>query len=98
MKSLIFFQDQPCWPKDSEIAALNATLDPKISRVLKRGLETDPYPTAIPISSTEPLYGLGFNGLKGLYVRTDLTNNCDITTNLNEFCLANVKNNPDPKL
>jgi ribonuclease T2 len=36
--------------------------------------------------------------LKGLYVRTDLTNNCDIKTNLNEFCLANVKNNPDPTL
>ena len=79
---------------------MNKTLDPSLKRILKRGLATDPYPTAIPFFSTEPLYGLGVNGLKPLYVRSDaeLGNDCLDSTKITEFCLASVRNNPDASL
>eukprot|EP00756_Hemistasia_phaeocysticola_P033317 Hpha_TRINITY_DN16459_c2_g1::TRINITY_DN16459_c2_g1_i4::g.162890::m.162890 len=92
-----------CWPTDAEIALFISELDPAAKRELRWYGEPYARPSPFPINSTgdQPLYGLGFDTLKPLYVRngSDLEHQCFDPLGGDkvfdpEFCKAAVRNNP----
>eukprot|EP00128_Syssomonas_multiformis_P011734 Colp12_sorted_trinity150504_noHs@3484 len=89
-----------CWPNSTEVQALYDALDPSASRMFAWTKGT-PRIGAVPILSQndQPLYGLGLNGMKPLYVRseTDRKNTCFLPSSspyVSEFCMAAIRNVP----
>lgn len=92
-----------CWPTAAELAKLYNSLDPSLKRTLSwNSSSLGPKVSAVPFASPDkqPLYGLGVDGLKPLYVATkrDLRTNCFQAipggVYLSEFCQAATRSSP----
>ena len=96
------YNETTCWPTIDDIQKLNETLNTTANRQLAWKGSESPRPSAVPINSAgdQPLYGLGNDTMKPLYVRTeeDRKNQCFMPFGDNpyvsEYCLASVRNTP----